>query len=100
MKRGNVNIYIEWDENKNRLNLKKHRVSFEEAATVFLDPLELTIDDPAHTISEHRFVSIGRSLGQRLLVVSYKELGNRIRIITARRPTKHERRDYEESSHE
>ena len=88
---------VEWDENKNRLNQRKHRVSFEEAATVFLDPLELTIEDPAHAISEHRFISIGQSIGKQLLVVSYAEHASRIRIITARKPTRRERHTYEEA---
>jgi uncharacterized DUF497 family protein len=88
---------VEWDEKKNRLNQQKHHVSFEEASSVFIDPLELTIDDPAHTVSEHRFISIGQSLRWRLLVVSYAERGSRIRIITARKPTVRERRAYEEN---
>ncbi len=87
---------VEWDESKNLLNQKTHRVSFEEAATIFVDPLEVAIGDPDHEISEHRFISIGESFKQRLLVVSYTERGNRIRIINARKPTRHERREYEE----
>jgi uncharacterized DUF497 family protein len=50
----NTTSHVEWDESKNRLNQRKHDVSFEEAATLFLDPLEITIDDPAHAISEYR----------------------------------------------
>jgi uncharacterized DUF497 family protein len=87
---------VEWDESKSLLNEKKHRVSFEEAATVFTDPFEISIDDPDHAFEEHRFVSIGESLRRRLLVVSYTERGDRIRIINARTPTKRERRAYEE----
>ena len=86
---------VEWDESKNILNQKKHGVSFEEAATVFVDPLEVTIDDPDHAYSEHRFISIGDSFKGRLLVVSYTERDNKIRIINARKPTKRERRAYE-----
>ncbi len=97
MKPGNATSEVEWDDGKNRLNHKKHHVSFEEAATVFLDPLEITIDDPAHAILEYRFISIGQSLTGRLLVVSYTELSSCIRIITARKPTRRERRVYEES---
>ena len=97
MKPGNTISEVEWDDSKNRLNRKKHDVSFEEAATIFLDPLELTIDDPAHAVSEHRFISIGQSFTGRLLVVSYAEVTNRIRIITARKPTRRERRVYQES---
>lgn len=87
---------IEWDESKNLLNQKKHRVSFEEAATALSDPLERTIDDPDHTFAEHRFISIGESFMRRLLVVSYTERGDRIRIISARTPARRERRVYEE----
>jgi len=97
VKPGNTTSEVEWDESKNRINQRKHDVSFQEAATIFLDPLELTIDDPAHTVSEHRFISIGQSFTGRLLVVSYAEVANRIRIITARKPTRRERRVYEES---
>lgn len=96
MKPGNTTFEVEWDDGKNRLNQRKHNVSFEEAATVFIDPLEVTIDDPAHSTSESRFVSIGQSLRGRLLVVSYAERAGRIRIITARSPTRRERRAYRE----
>jgi uncharacterized DUF497 family protein len=88
---------VEWDDSKNRLNQRKHSVSFEEAATIFLDPLEIAIEDPSHTISEYRFISMGQSLNRRLLVVSYIERNNRIRIITPREPTSSERRAYEET---
>ena len=87
---------VEWDEGKNLLNQTKHRVSFEEAATAWSDPLERTIDDPDHAFAEHRFISIGESFMRRLLVVSYTERGDRIRIISARIPTRRERRAYEE----
>ena len=87
---------IEWDENKNVLNQKQHHISFEEAASIFSDPLELTIPDPEHSISEHRLVSLGQSLRHNLLVVSYTERAGRIRIISARKATKRERRMYEE----
>jgi uncharacterized protein len=62
---------VEWDDRKNQLNQKKHHIAFEEAATIFADPFELTISDAEHSKNEHRFISIGKSLGQRLLVVSY-----------------------------
>jgi uncharacterized DUF497 family protein len=91
-----VDYFIEWSESKSRSNQKKHSVSFEEAATVFLDLLEITISDPDHSITERRFLSIGASLTGRLLVVSYTERADRIRIISARKPTKTERRSYEE----
>ncbi|MEK6334403.1 MAG: BrnT family toxin [Acidobacteriota bacterium] len=89
-------MVVEWDEKKNLRNQQKHRASFEEAATVFTDPLEVTINDPDHTLSERRFISIGQSFRHRLLVVSYVERGNKIRIISARKPTISERRAYEE----
>ena len=88
-------LLVHWDERKNRLNKIKHRVSFEEAATIFFDPFEITIDDPGHAISERRFISMGQSSSRRLLVVSYVEEGDFIRIISARKPTKRERREYE-----
>lgn len=87
---------VEWDDRKNRLNQTKHAVSFEEAATIFLDPFEIAIEDPAHSISEYRFISLGQSFGRRLLVVSYSERNHRIRIIMARKPTRSERRAYEQ----
>jgi uncharacterized DUF497 family protein len=90
-------VDIEWDERKNRLNQNKHRLSFAEAATVFADPLEVAMPDPDHSAREDRFISIGQSSGLRLLVVSYTEREGRIRIINARRPTKTERRAYEEN---
>jgi uncharacterized protein len=89
-------VDVEWDHKKNLLNQKKHGVSFEEATSVFTDLLELTISDPQHSIFEPRFVSIGQSFRRRLLVVSYTERAGRIRIINARKPTKAERRAYEE----
>ena len=87
---------IEWDETKNRANRRRHRVSFEEAAFVFGDPFELTIDDPDHSVSEYRFITIGESSEGRLLVVSYTERGGIIRLISARKPTRRERKAYEE----
>lgn len=96
MKRHAAESAVEWDERKNLLNQKKHRVSFEEAVTVFADPLEVTINDPDHTLSEHRFISIGESFKRRLLVVSYVERANKIRIINARKPTGRERRSHQE----
>jgi uncharacterized DUF497 family protein len=88
---------VQWDEGKNLLNQKKHRVSFEEAATVFADPLEIIIDDPDHSSAEHRFISIGESFKWRVLVVSYTEHGDEVRIISARNPTRREHRMYEEA---
>lgn len=86
---------FEWDTNKAAGNLTKHGVAFSEAATVFGDPLEITIDDPDHSESELRFLSIGRSEAGRLLVVAYTERNNHIRIISARQATPQEVRTYE-----
>lgn len=87
---------FEWDESKRRENARKHGVGFAEALTVFGDPLEVTISGPEHSISEHRFLSMGISARGRLLVVSYVERsGGNIRIISAREASLRERRDYE-----
>lgn len=77
-------------------NLKKHGVSFEEAATVFRDLLSVTLADPLHSEDEDRFVIIGQSIQGRLLVVVHTARGDRIRLISARVATRRERRDYEE----
>ena len=89
---------FEWDDRKAAANEKKHGVTFVEAATVFGDPLELTIADPDHSVSdEFRFISLGRSIRGRLLVVCYTEREpDRIRLISARRATKQERKQYEQ----
>ena len=86
---------FEWDPEKERSNLDKHGVGFTEAATVFGDPLEITISDPDHSIGEARFLSMGYSSLNRLLVVSYTEREDRIRIISARAASSRERRQYE-----
>lgn len=86
---------FEWDPAKAASNLQKHGVSFEEAATVFDDPLSLTICDPDHSEDEERFVTIGQSKNGTLVVVSHCDRANRIRIINCRYPTPRERRDYE-----
>ena len=88
---------FEWDVKKVRRNLKKHKISFEEAVTVFGDPLSLTIEDPLHSEDEERFVIVGESNQQLLLVVVHTERGDKVRIISARQATLSERRDYEES---
>jgi uncharacterized DUF497 family protein len=89
---------FEWDERKARTNLAKHDVSFEEATTVFGDPVSLTIPDPAHSQAEDRFILLGRSHRRRLLVVVHTERGDNIRIISARPASRRERQDYEEST--
>ncbi len=88
---------LDWDADKARANAAKYGVTFEEAASVFWDPLELTIQDPNHSIDEDRFVSLGTSAAGRLLVVGYTERGSKIRVIFARRATKREQHDYEEA---
>lgn len=90
-------MQLEWNADKARQNAAKHGVTFEEAASVFGDPLELTIPDPNHSISEDRFVSVGTSEAGRLLVVGYTERGSKIRVIFARRATMREQHDYEEA---
>jgi uncharacterized protein len=85
-----------WDPAKARSNLRKHGVSFEEAATVFLDPLARIHDDPDHSVGEYREIIVGHSASRRLLLVCFTERGNLVRIINARDPDSHERRDYEE----
>ena len=85
-----------WDPNKAIGNIQKHNVSFEEAKTVFDDPLYVDLYDPDHSEDESRYLIIGKSRGGSLLIVSYTERGNAIRIITARDVTRAEREAYEE----
>jgi uncharacterized DUF497 family protein len=87
---------IVWDEKKNKLNQTKHRISFEEAASVFFDPLSLTVEDDEHSWYEDRFITIGKTESHKLILAFYTETGNEIRIISARRPTRSERLNYEE----
>ena len=87
---------FEWDDEKAKHNLKKHGISFEEAATVFYDPMSATFDDPAHSIGEYRFITIGLSSRDRLIVVSHTDRINNIRIISARSATTKEKRRHEE----
>ena len=89
-------IEIIWDESKHGSNRAEHEISFHEAAAVFTDPLAAVIDDPDHSFDEWRFLIVGESGAGRLLVVSYTERSGKIRIISARRATRRERKDYEE----
>ena len=89
---------FEWDETKAAINSKKHGVSFEEAKTVFDNPLALIFDDEEHSIDEHREIIIGHSRNNQLLLVSYTERPNAIRIISARLATRREREDYEQNA--
>jgi hypothetical protein len=87
---------FEWDEGKARGNLRKHDISFEEARTVFLDPLAMVFGDQDHSAYERREFIVGHSIRERLLFVSFTERGGKVRIISARPATRIERTDYEE----
>jgi uncharacterized protein len=87
---------IEWDPKKAKLNLRKHKVSFEEATTALSDPIAATGTDPDHSITEERYVTFGVSERGRLLVVAHTEEDEMIRIISARIASKGERKLYEE----
>jgi len=86
---------FEWDKEKAKNNLKKHKVSFDEAVSVFYDPLSATFGDPDHSENEQRLITIGYSSHSRLLVVSHAERGMATRIISARLTTAHERKRHE-----
>lgn len=88
-------LKFEWNEAKAEVNFAKHGVSFEEAASVFGDPLALTFRDPDHSASEQRWLTFGVSYSDRLLVVAHAERGRSVRIISARKATRHERGIYE-----
>ena len=88
---------VEWNASKAAANPRKHDVSFDEAASVFFDPLSATGADPDHSLDERRFVTFGMSSSGRLLAVAHAERGDAVRIITARQATRAERRLYEEA---
>ena len=88
---------FEWDSIKAETNLRKHDVSFDDASSVFLDPLALSGSDPEHSIGESRYITFGMSLLGRMLAVSHTYRPDAIRIIMARRVTRGERKTYEES---
>jgi uncharacterized DUF497 family protein len=88
-------MHFEWDRTKAERNLKSHRVSFDEAVTVFYDPLAATFDDPDHSVDERRLITVGHSSRGRLLVVVHVEHGDNIRIISARLTTARERKRHE-----
>jgi uncharacterized DUF497 family protein len=92
-----VALEFEWDPHKAVANLAKHNVSFEEAATVFGDPLGCIVPDPRHSWIEERFVLLGHSEKQRLLAVMYSDREDVIRIISARKATRRETRDHEKT---
>ncbi len=87
---------FEWNRSKAASNLRKHGVSFDEATTVFADPLAVTYSDPEHSNEEDRFLTFGLSSRGRLIVVSHADRGDNIRPISAREMTRKERRDYEQ----
>ncbi|MEK7408674.1 MAG: BrnT family toxin [Acidobacteriota bacterium] len=89
-------MVYEWNAAKAKANTQKHAVSFDEAATVFLDPLALTFPDPDHSGGEEREITIGYTNGHRVVFVSHCQRGDRIRIISVRKATRTERRQYEE----
>ena len=87
---------FEWDPVKADSNVQEHGVTFDEASTVFGDPLSLLMPDPEHSVGEQRYLLLGLSNRQRLLVVAFAERPPRTRLISARRATRHELRQYEE----
>ena len=88
-------VQFEWDPKKAKRNVNKHGVSFEEGVTVFYDPLSATFDDPDHSADEHRYITIGLSSRDRLLVVAHAERGEVLRMISARPATAYERKRHE-----
>jgi uncharacterized DUF497 family protein len=93
-----MGLLFEWDPEKAASNRREHKVSFDEAASVFADPLSVTVFDPLHSDEEDRFVIVGMSNKNRVLVVCFTDRNGRVRIISARVATKRERIDYEEGS--
>lgn len=89
---------FEWDDDKAEANERKHGVSFTEAETVFADQLALTGYDPDHSDEEDRYITMGTSIDGRLLVVAHTDRNDRIRIISARKASRKERRDYEDGN--
>ncbi len=87
-------LLFQRDEKKSNSNYRKHGITFEEAKTVFNDPFAITITDPDHSISEERYIDLGFSINNRLLVVWYTEQNNFIRIIGSRKATNIERKEY------
>lgn len=101
MKKINLKYNFEWDINKAKLNVKKHKISFERAAEIFLDPFSISIFDDEHSLQEERWITIGKNSDEVVLVLvhTFSQQGNdqyNIRIISARRATKKEIKQYEE----
>ena len=93
-----MGLHFEWDDDKARRNRRNHGVGFDEAETVFIDPLARIFDDELHSAEEEREIIIGYSSRDRLLLVCFTGRGDIIRIISARKATKKERNDYEENT--
>ncbi len=91
-----MSLTFEWDQNKSEKNKRKHGFAFEEAKTVFNDPLAITIDDPDHSYDEYHYIEIGFSSKGEVLVVWYTERNENIRIIGCRKATRSERKKYED----
>lgn len=89
-------IKVVWSEKKNRQNIGKHSIDFNEAKSIFDDQLQISVNDPDHSFSEWRFITIGVSEKNRLLIVAHTYRDDKIRIISARKPTRRERKNYEE----
>lgn len=89
-------LQFEWDRKKARSNKKNHGVTFEEASTIFGDPLSITIPDPVHSVGEERFVTVGTSVNDKLIVVVHADRDDIIRIVSARKATRNERSQYEQ----
>ena len=92
-----MGLKFEWDRRKAILNIKKHGVSFEDAATAFGDPLSVTIHDPKHSDDEDRFLLLGETQDKKLVVVAHTDRKDTIRLINARPAARQEREDYEKS---
>lgn len=93
-------MIYEWDPKKAKANLRRHGVSFDEAASVFLDPLAVTFPDPDHSREEFREITIGHSARQRVVFLSHTRRGDHTRLISARKVTRAERKQYEETINE
>jgi uncharacterized DUF497 family protein len=96
-KEGIMHLQFEWDSEKAQSNLKKHKVSFEEASTVFDDPLFITFLDEEHSVDEERYITLGLSRANNLLLIAHTDRAGIIRIISARKATRNEQRFYQEA---
>jgi uncharacterized protein len=92
-----MSLRFEWDPNKAEANLAKHEISFEEAMTVFADPLARIFPDEEHSVDELREIIIGHSARRQLILVNFTSIEDRVRIFSARKATRRERKDYEEN---